>query len=213
MNLKAVVQSRDMSSVYKPAGEEETPIAITVSSQHVNNYNTPMVYAQPYEEQRRVALQTPYAPYSDDQRRAATSSFYIITPFGGNEYDEKMVMVSALSRSMKLLAIFDLVLLLILAIWNLIFLFGIWGPICGFYGAKRFSKHLVYIYAAYWVIRATFDFVIVLYGGWWFILSLIVDLYIFSYIWTFARALGSLDDGELNRLQSPPDEVLLIASA
>lgn len=200
------------SSVYKPADDEATPIAVTVSSQPVNN-GPPMVYAQPYDEQRRTALQTPYTPYSDDQRRAASSSFYIIMPFrGASEFDEKMVMVAALSRSMKLLAIFDLVLLLILSIWNLIFLFGVWGPIAGFYGAKLFKAHLIYIYAAYWVLRAGFDLAIILYGGWWFILSLIIDLYIFSYIWTFARALGSLDDGELNRLQSPPDADVLVVS-
>mmetsp|Transcript_28367 Transcript_28367/g.47947 ORF Transcript_28367/g.47947 Transcript_28367/m.47947 type:complete len:116 (+) Transcript_28367:1-348(+) len=113
---------------------------------------------------------------------------------------------------MRCLAMFDLVLLCLLAIWNLFFLLGIWGPICGYYGAKLFKNHLVFVYAAYWAIRAVFDLAIVLNGSWWFILSLIIDIYIFSYVWTFARLLGTLTDAELNRLQNPPQDELLIVS-
>jgi hypothetical protein len=197
-----------MSSSPKPTEERDTPIAVTVSSVPVNN--TPMVYAQPYG-----ASQTPYSPYSEEQRRAATSSYYVILPFrGANDFDEQMLMASALARSMKLLAIFDLVLLLLLSIFNLFYLLGIWGPICGYYGAKFFKNHLVFVYAAYWAIRTVFDFALVLSGYWWFILSLIIDMYIFSYVWTFARLLGTLSGGELNRLQSPPepDELLIVSN-
>jgi hypothetical protein len=195
-----------MSSTNKQAEDEETPIAVTVSSLPVNN--TPMVYAQPY------VAQTPYTPYSEEQRRAASSSYYIIMPFrGGSDFDENMMMVSALSRSMKLLAMFDMVLLLIMSIWNLFFLFGLWGPVCGYYGAKFFKNYLVYIYAAYWVIRTVFDFALVMGGNWWFVLSLIIDVYLFSYIWTFARALGMLSEAELNRLQAPPEEILVVTNA
>lgn len=200
-----------MSSAGKQNGEGDTPIAVTVSSVPVNN--APTVYAQPYAApETPYSPYTPYTPYNEEQRRAATSSYYIIMPFRDNEFDENMLMAAALARSMKCLAIFDLVLLCLLAIWNLFFLLGIWGPICGYYGAKLYKNHLVFVYAAYWAIRAVFDLAIVLNGSWWFILSLIIDIYIFSYVWTFARLLGTLTDAELNRLQSPPQDELLIVS-
>jgi hypothetical protein len=120
--------------------------------------------------------------------------------------------VSALARSMRLLALFDMFLLLLLSIWNFFFLLGLWGPICGYFGAKSFKKELVFVYAIYWLLRASFDFLIVLQGNWWFILSLLIDVYIFSYVWTFARSLGTLSEGELNRLQSPPEEMLLVSN-
>ena len=188
-----------------PSSEQSSEgIPVTVSSTPVNT--PPVVYAQPY------VSQAPYTPYSEEQRRAASSSYYVIIPFRTGDFDENIALVAALARSMKLLALFDAVLLLLLGIFSLIFLCGLWGPICGYYGAKHYKSSLAYVYAAYWILRTVIDILLVVYGYWWFLLSLCVDMYILSYVWAFARALGLLSEAELNRLRNPPEEMLLVTN-
>lgn len=176
-----------MSSSNDSTQERDIPIAVTVSSMPAENNTT---YAQPV--------------YNEGQQGTSTSNFYIMMPFrAGSAFDEKMLMAGALARSMRCLALFDFILLCLLGIWNLVFFLGVWGPLCGYYGAKNFKKNFVLVYAAYWAIRTIFDFFVILNGNLWFLLSLLIDIYIFSYVWKLVQVLGSLSEEELTRLQSP----------
>ena len=80
------------------------------------------------------------------------------------------------------------------------------GPICGYFGTSRFQIRLLYMYVLYWILRAVTDAAIVLiFGLWWFVISLLVDLYILRYIWQFCGLLKSLPIASLTALQNATD--------
>jgi hypothetical protein len=190
------------NNINKDTDEEQgrAAIPITVSSQPVTP--TPVVYGQPYSQ-----------PYSEEQNRVNFSPFYVVMPFRSNTFDQTILMVAALAKSMRLLALVDLILLLVLSFFNVFYLVGLWGPVCGYSGARLFNSCLVYVYTAYWILRTLFDIIFVISGFWLFILSVAIDLYILSYVWTFARSLSMLSGEELQQLRTPPQGVMVVTSA
>jgi hypothetical protein len=122
---------------------------------------------------------------------------------------ENVVTVYTFSRSLKCLTIIDTITIVISSIFNLFWLFFLWGPLAGFYGVTKHKLYFVYCYAIYWILRILFDLLYVLTGFWWHIVLLIIDLYILRYVRIHILALRSLTSDQLEllrQIQSNPSQ-------
>jgi hypothetical protein len=168
-----------------------TPIAVTVSQypQYVppNDeklaYATPVMNSQPYAIPIYVQSTPQNTPiYGVDHPQ----SQYIIqtdAPFS------ELLQLKQLSRSMTFLAAIDAIIVVLLSIFSIIWLIFLWGPLCGYYGAKRFIPSFIYIYGLYWFIRLAFDMYAAILGYWWYIISVAIDLFILRYVLVFGNLL------------------------
>jgi hypothetical protein len=118
-----------------------------------------------------------------------------------HQIPENVATVYTFSRSLKCLTIIDTFTIIISAIFNLFWLFFLWGPLAGFYGVTKHQLYFVYCYAIYWVLRILFDLLYVLTGYWWHIVLLIIDLYILRYVRIHILALRSLTYDQLELLR------------
>ena len=114
---------------------------------------------------------------------------------------ENVATVYTLSRSLKCLTIIDIFTIIISSIFNLFWLFFLWGPLAGLYGVTKHQLYFVYCYAVYWVLRILFDLLYILSGYWWHLVLLIIDLYILRYVRFHIMALKSLTYDQLELLR------------
>ena len=164
----------------------------------------PQEQSQPSEQRTQTA--------ADGQNNTVSTPYYVIFPHQVNIYDNDTIAMVALSRSMQCLAMVDLILLTILSFFNIFYLFGLWGPLCGYFGAKKYNPCLVYVWAGYWILHFLSDLILLLNGYWLFVISIGIDLYIFWYVSAFARALSALSPDELNQLRNPLTKDVVVVS-
>jgi hypothetical protein len=206
------------------SNENEVPVAVTVSTYGLqDNNNSISVYAQPVSNNQSssgYATAIGYAspptslPSTSVQAQAIPQS-QPSHQYGGINpalhpvavhFDDRILRVMAMARSVKCLAVLDLCLILILAIFQFSWIFLIWGPISGYFGTNRYKLQFLYVYVGYWALRALTDAVIAVFVGyWWFLVSLLVDLYILRYIWQFCVVLKSIPPESLLALQTATD--------
>jgi hypothetical protein len=114
---------------------------------------------------------------------------------------ENILSLYALSRTIKCLVIIDLLSIILSSIFNLFWLFFLWGPVTGYFGILKHHLYFVYCYVVYWILRILFDLLYILTGHWWYLLSLIVDLYILRYLRMYLRAYKRMSYEELEILR------------
>mmetsp|Transcript_13461 Transcript_13461/g.20250 ORF Transcript_13461/g.20250 Transcript_13461/m.20250 type:complete len:203 (-) Transcript_13461:154-762(-) len=193
------------------SSDDQTPVAVTVSAypqpQQVvatpvesgeANYGVP-VYAQ------SVSASSPNTAYA--QAYPPRVNVVIAGNPGAGSLTESIIRTVSLSRSMRCLTTVDGIIVLLLSIFNIYWLFFLWGPVCGYIGATRFKLNFTYVYVAYWGLRLVFDLLYAALGYWWFIISLLIDIYILRYVWLYGTILKSLTEQELEYLRTAEREM------
>mmetsp|Transcript_18676 Transcript_18676/g.31121 ORF Transcript_18676/g.31121 Transcript_18676/m.31121 type:complete len:227 (+) Transcript_18676:146-826(+) len=171
---------------------------VTTPAASASSYPTVVGYASPpsADPVRAHALPRTLPPIVVDR----TSMFQLPDAF---QYDERIVRVTAMQRSLKCLTMLDLCLIILMSIFQLQWAFLIWGPVCGYMGVNKLNLVLVYVYVSYWCFRALADAILaVLFGYWWFLISFLIDLYILRYVWQFCVALKAVPPDALTALRN-----------
>lgn len=177
-----------------------------------NNNNSIQVYATPLSNNNRDFSIPIYAeavqPLPNNQQRSVygntifmTSPQVTVVNTAQSNLNESLARIIALSRSLRCLTIVDLATLIILSIFQLYWIFFLWGPLAGYYGVTRHRLYFLYCYIIYWVIRVVIDVLLILNGDWWYIISLIIDTYILRYVRIYTLNLKSLTDDQLELLR------------
>jgi hypothetical protein len=125
----------------------------------------------------------------------------------GFQYDERIIRLTAMQRSLKCLAMLDLCLLILMSVFQIQWAFLLWGPAAGYMGTNRYNLRLIYVYVGYWCLRSLADAILaVMFGLWWFLISFLIDLYILRYVWRFCISLKAVPDDAIVALRNVTNE-------
>lgn len=70
-------------------------------------------------------------------------------------------------------------------------------------GSKRYSPPLALTYLVYYGLRIGFDIAMAAMGVWWFIISLVLDIFLARYILLYWQMLRKCTPEELQALRTP----------
>lgn len=174
---------------------------------------TATVINDPYQESENVAYAVPVNTpaigipvYVNSQPQRSdmygvNNDDYMAAYRVSAQLDVGILQARSLARSIGFLAAIDSIIIVLLGLFNYFWLFFLWGPLCGYYGAKRFIASYIYIYAFYWLLRVGIDLYAASFGYWWYIVSVIIDVFILRYVILFARLLRELTDDNIEILR------------
>jgi hypothetical protein len=173
------------------------------------------VYAIQIEENYRISISArsvqpidiPNSPHSP--RTPSTTNIVFpesrITTHQNNENERTLLnnfmTVHNFTKTAKCLIIIDLISIILSSIFNLYWLFFLWGPICGYYGITKFRLYFAYCYGVYWILRILCDLLYILTGHWMHIVLILVDVYVLRYLRIYILALKTLSSRELEALR------------
>jgi hypothetical protein len=145
------------------------PIAVPIFSSDASPYSpySPTAYPEAYAENSSADIHIAMVPEN-------------VTLLG---------MTYSLSRSITFLSMLDGFFLCVLSIFNVFWLFFLFGPISGYFGATRFNINLIYIYLFYYCLRIIGDLILAVVGYWWYFFAVVLDLFIFRYVLRYAALL------------------------
>jgi hypothetical protein len=125
-----------------------------------------------------------------------------------------LVAIWSLGRSVRTLAMIDLFFLLLNSLYfTPVFFLFMCGPCFGYSAGKNYNKNHASIYSGYYVLRICLDFFTMSqYSTSMFnIFALMVDLFIFTFVTRYAKALRLLSPEETEQLRSGSVETMIMA--
>ena len=126
-----------------------------------------------------------------------------------SEPPPKMRIAFSYSRSVRLFAFIEAFFLILYSFYQPYFLIQSLGPLCGYFGAKRFHKPLTYAYITYLILSLSlkvinlsltfynYDQYYIFLG----ILSIVIDIWILKITSSFMRSLNTLTDDQRDNLR------------
>lgn len=125
------------------------------------------------------------------------------------EPSPKMKLAFSYSRTIRIFALIEAFFLIVYSFYQPYYLIQSLGPLCGYFGAKKFNKHLTYTYFAYLILYlilkvTTLSLTFNNYDQYYIflgILSIIIDLWILKITSTFIHYINTLTDDQRNSLR------------
>ena len=126
-----------------------------------------------------------------------------------SEPPPKMKLAFSYSRTVRIFALIEAFFLIIYSFYQPYFLIQSLGPLCGYFGAKKFNKPLTYAYFTYLILSLilkvtnlsltfnNFDQYYIFLS----ILSIIIDIWIIKITSSFIRFLNALTDDQRDNLK------------
>jgi len=126
-----------------------------------------------------------------------------------SEPPPKVKLAFGYSRSVRVFALIEAFFLIIYSFYQPYYLIQSLGPLCGYFGAKKFNTPLTYTYFAYLILSliikvTTLSFTFNNYDQYYIffgILSIIIDLWILKITSSFIHYLNALTDDQRNNLR------------
>jgi len=120
---------------------------------------------------------------------------------GGNE--RRLLETYSLGRGVRVLALIDGMTLMFDCLLFPIFFALIWGPLSGYLGATYFKFPFAAIYLVYYFVKMAADIMFILFGAWWFLIVLFIDVWIARWVYLLCILLWEAEEGELELLRAP----------
>lgn len=126
-----------------------------------------------------------------------------------SEPTPKMSIAFSYSRTVRLFAFIEAFFLILYSFYQPYFLIQSLGPLCGYFGAKRFNKPLTYAYITYLILSLSlkvinlsltfynYDQYYIFLG----FLSIFIDFWILKITSSFMRSLNALTDDQRDNLR------------
>lgn len=126
-----------------------------------------------------------------------------------SEPPPKMTLAFSYSRTVRIFAFIEAFFLILYSLYQPFFLIQSLGPLCGFFGAKKFNKPLTYAYITYLIISLSLKIINLSltfynYDPYYIFLgflSIFIDFWILKITSSFMRSLNALTDDQRDNLR------------
>lgn len=121
----------------------------------------------------------------------------------------KMTLAFSYSRTVRIFAFIEAFFLILYSLYQPFFLIQSLGPLCGFFGAKKFNKPLTYAYITYLILSLSLKIINLSltffnYDQYYIFLgfiSIFIDFWILKITSSFMRSLNALTDDQRDNLR------------
>ena len=125
-----------------------------------------------------------------------------------SEPPPKMTLAFSYSRTVRIFAFIEAFFLILYSLYQPFFLIQSLGPLCGFFGAKKFNKPLTYAYITYLILSLSLKIInlsltLFNYDQYYIFLgflSIFIDFWILKITSSFMRSLNALTDDQRENL-------------
>ncbi|CAM9814252.1 unnamed protein product, partial [Heterosigma akashiwo] len=105
------------------------------------------------------------------------------------DHERRLLETYSLGRGVRVIALIDGMILLFDCLLFPVFFVLMWGPLAGYLGSSYFRFSFVTCYFLYYVLKMAADIIFILYGAWWFLAVLVIDLWIARWVYMLAALL------------------------